>query len=71
MKDYKIKTSFDRPDRLKAQAKKLVCIYFFYFYLIFLENWLYNDAIHDFSVWLQTGSNQADINRFRSHNGKK
>ena len=22
---------------------------------------------HDFSVWLRTGSNPADINRFRSH----
>ena len=25
--------------------------------------------IHDFSVWLRIGSNPADINRFRSHNG--
>ena len=26
-----------------------------------------NTAVHDFSVWLRTGSNPADINRFRSH----
>ena len=25
------------------------------------------DAKHDFSVWLRTGSNPADIDRFRSH----
>ncbi len=25
------------------------------------------DMIQDFSVWLRTGSNPADINRFRSH----
>ena len=27
------------------------------------------NAIHDFSVWLITGSNPADINRFRSNTG--
>ena len=27
-------------------------------------------AIHDFSVCLRTGSNPADINRFRSDTGK-
>ena len=26
--------------------------------------------MHDFSVWLKTGSNPADINRLRSHAGK-
>ena len=26
-----------------------------------------NEKIHDFSVWLRTGSNSVDINRFRSH----
>ena len=25
------------------------------------------DTIYDFSVWLRTDSNSADINRFRSH----
>ena len=36
-----------------------------------MENCLYYDAIHDFSVWLRTGSDPADINQFRSHNGKE
>ena len=27
-------------------------------------------TIHDFSVWLITGSNPVDINRFRSYIGK-
>ena len=27
-------------------------------------------VIHDFSVWLRTVSNPADINQFRSHTGK-
>ena len=29
------------------------------------------DDIHDFSVLLRTGSNQADINRFHSYTEKK
>ncbi len=28
-------------------------------------------TMNDFSVWLRTGSNPADINRFQSHNGKQ
>ena len=39
------------------------------FRLIFEENCLWNEAIHDFSVWLITGSNPADINRPHSHTG--
>ena len=31
---------------------------------------MYDDTIPDFSVWLRTGSNQADFNRFQSHTGK-
>ena len=38
--------------------------------LIFVENFPYYDAIHDFSVWLRIGSNPVDINRFRSQTGK-
>ena len=38
--------------------------------LIFVENCLSYDAIHDFSVWQRTGSNLPDINRFGSHTGK-
>ena len=34
-----------------------------------MKNCLY-DTIHDFSVCLRTGSNPADIHRFRSHTGK-
>ena len=34
-----------------------------YFILIY-------DVIHDFLVWLRTGSNPADINRLQSHIGK-
>ena len=34
------------------------------------ENCLYYNAIHNFSVWLGTGFNPADLNRFRSHTGK-
>ena len=39
------------------------------FILIFFEKLTVNDAMHDFSVLLRTGSN-PDINRFRSHSGK-
>ena len=28
------------------------------------------DAIHEFSIWLRTGSNPEDINRIGSHTGK-
>ena len=41
------------------------------FILKFVENCLYYDGIHNFSVWLRTGSNPADISRFRIHTGKK
>ena len=55
MKNYKIKTSFVSPE---GPGK---------------HNW-YHDffirMIHDFSVWLRTGSNSVDINRFRSRAGK-
>ena len=37
------------------------------FILIFVEKCLLFDAVHDFSVWLRTGSNPVDSNRFRSH----
>ena len=36
-----------------------------------MQNCLLYDAILDFSVCLKTGSNPADINRFRSHTGNK
>ena len=31
-----------------------------------MENSLYFDATHNFSVWLRTGSHPADINRLQS-----
>ena len=37
------------------------------FILIFVENCLKYDAIHDFSSRLRTGSKLADINRYPSH----
>ena len=37
--------------------------YIMIFILIFVENWIQYDTIHDLSVWLRTGSNPADINR--------
>ncbi len=45
-------------------------INFMNFILIFVENCVLFDDIHDFSVWLITGSNPVDSDRFRSHTGK-
>ena len=56
---YKIKISFVSPETPKAQGYKtgfnLMVVHFF----IFVENWMVY-----FSVWLRTGSNPADNNRF-------
>ena len=46
IKKYKIKTSFVSPKWLKARAKK--GINFVIFILIFVENCLQYDAMHDF-----------------------
>ena len=35
-----------------------------------MENCLKYDTIHDFSVWLRSSSNPADIKRIGSHTGK-
>ena len=35
---------------------------FMIFILLIMENCLWYDAIHDFSVWLGTGSNLVDTN---------
>ncbi len=69
MKNFKIKTSFLSLEGLKAQAKK-TGINFMIFILIFAENCLKFDALHDFSVWLTIDFNPADSNRFQSHTGK-
>ncbi len=50
---------------MPRQKKTVVNIEIF----IFVDNCLQYDAIHDFLVLLRTGSNPADINRFRSHTG--
>ena len=42
---------------------------FMIFVLLFVEKCIKYDALHDFSVWLRTGSNPADM-RLRSHTGK-
>ena len=51
------------PRNLKKKNFKI-------FILTFQENCLYYNAKHYFSVWVKTGSNKADINRFQSHTGK-
>ena len=65
MKNYTFKTILLAP---KAQANKTDINIIF---LLFVENCLSYDAIHNFSVWLSTSSYPADINQFRSHTGKK
>ena len=62
IKKYKIKTSFARPEGPKAQAN-ITAINYIDFY--FINRGKYNN-IHDFSAWLRTGSNPADINRFEA-----
>ena len=62
METYKIKTSFISPEGPKARANKTgnnIKIS----NLIFVENCLWFDAIHDYLVLLRTGSNPADSNR--------
>ena len=41
------------------------------FISVLVKNLLQYDAIHGFSVWLRTGSDPADINRFESQTGKE
>ena len=46
--------------------------YLFYdFILIFVENCLKFNTIHDFSVWQRPDINPADINRFLSQTGNE
>ena len=60
MKNYKIETSFVGPRNWG----------FYDIFLIFVQNCLLYNDVHDFSVWLRPDSNPADINRFRSDTGK-
>ena len=63
MYNYKIKTSFFSPEMPKARAKKtgfnLIIVHFYIRRK--LDKY---DVQHNFSVWLITGSNHPDINRF-------
>ena len=67
MKNYKNKTSFISSEGPKA---KKTGINIMIFILIFVENCLEFDAIHDISVWLRTDSNPADSNRFKEKSCK-
>ena len=69
MKNFKNETSCVSSEEPNALSDK-TGINFMIFILIFLENCLHYGAKHDFSVWLRTGSNPADINWFQSHTGK-
>ncbi len=69
MKNYTIETNFVSHEGTKARAEK-TGINFMIFILIFVENCLQFDAVHNFSVCLRTGYNPTDINRFRSHTWK-
>ena len=59
MKIFKIKTSFASPG---ARADKTSIN--FKVFMNIRGNLFEYDNIHDFSVWLITGSNPADFNRF-------
>ena len=63
MKNFKIKTSFVSTEGPKAQDNK-TGINLMIFILIFVDNRLQYDDIHNFSVCLKTKYNPADINRF-------
>ena len=63
--------SFVSPEGPKSQANKINGINIKTFILTFEEYCFKCDTIHDFSLWLRTSSNPADINQFQSHTGKK
>ena len=65
MYNYMIKTSFVSPEMPKARANILVLILWLFIF-IFVGKLEKYDTIHEFSVWIRTDSNPADINRFRS-----
>ncbi len=68
MNFFKDKNQLGELEEPKAQANK-TGINFMIFILLHIENCLQYNALHDFSVWLRTDSNLADINRFRSNTG--
>ena len=66
MYNYTIKTRFFSHEMPKALSNK-TGFNFLLYNIIFVENWIQYDAIYNFSVWLKTDSNPADINRFQSY----
>ena len=58
VKNFEIKTSSVRPRALANKTGINVII----FSLLFVKICMY-DMIHDFSVWLESGSNPADISK--------
>ena len=64
-----LKTVLLAPICRRNGLTKLILILWLYI-LKFVEKLIYYDTIFNFSVWLRTGSNPADINRFGSHTGK-
>ena len=68
MKSYKIENSFIRSERPTSQAIK-TGFSFMIFIFKFEETCQLYVAIHVFLVWM-SGSNPADIDRFRGHTVK-
>ena len=66
LKNLGIKTGYFSLEMPKAQDKKIS----FNLMIVHLYIRIKLYVIHNFSVWLRTGSNPQDINRFRSHTGK-
>ena len=60
MNNFKLKTSFVSSEGPKAQLYETGINFLRFF---FNYSSLY-DAIHDFLLWLGTGSNPAEINQF-------
>ncbi len=53
---------------LRQRHTEILLLYYFLFEYSFIKFSVY-DPIHDYLVWLRSGSYPADIDRFRSHTG--
>ena len=60
MKTYKIKTHYVSQRPLGSNKTGINIIIF----LIFVKKWLKSNTLHEFLVWIKTGSNPDDINRY-------
>ena len=58
------------PRDQRPRLTKLEGINSMFFFILIRGNLAVYDALLDFSVWLRTGTNPADNNRFRSHTWK-